>query len=156
MSAQLPVSDETTGAADQPGGGGRQIALDEWIAGWQESLRQGDGARFLALFTEDASFQMSPFEVPLSGFDIRNVMDEYRKRQGGGDCNVQVWAQAGDTAILGWSTSEADSAACRMLGDGVLILRLGTDGRCKQARQWHHWHSAGAPLSSGFVENPPP
>lgn len=127
--------------------------MQRWIAGFRRSLAQGDEAAFLALFAEDASFQMSPFEAPLHGPDIGKALHEYRGRQGGGEWRMDIWADRGDTAILHWST-EAIGVDRAMLGDGILILRFGPDGRCRQARHWHHWHPVGAPLSAGFVENP--
>lgn len=130
------------------------MPLARWIANCRQSLLQGNSAMFLALFTDDASFQMSPFEAPLRGPDMRKAMDEFRARQNDGEWSVEVWSDKDDTAILHWSTPDAACAERTMLGDGVLILRFGSNGSCKQARQWHHWHLAGAPPCTGFVENP--
>lgn len=129
--------------------------LYAWADAFRHSLEHADAAGFLSLFTDDASFQASPFEPPLRGRDLRRAIDEYRLR-GGNEWNVDVWADVDDIGILNWSTPTSAAPGRRMLGNGILVVRFGRGGRCSQARQWHHWHLADAPPASGFVENPLP
>ncbi|MEX2650266.1 MAG: nuclear transport factor 2 family protein [Alphaproteobacteria bacterium] len=128
--------------------------LDKWIAQYKKSWEQLDTELFLTLFSDDASYQSSPFQMPARGSELRQMWDGLKTRQSGNHIELEVWRLEGDTAIVHWKGSSTIKDMGPRDGDGVFILRFAKGGRCRHLHEWQHWHPAAAPPTKGFSENP--
>jgi hypothetical protein len=112
----------------------------KWVSDYKKSWEVLDTDLFVSLFTEDATYQTSPFAEPFHGRDFRTMWNSGRHVQAGNHMNLEVWHVEGDAAIVQWiaHTIYFDKGARH--GNGVLRLTFTKDGRCSELREWQHWN----------------
>lgn len=112
--------------------------LEEWLQAYGDSWSNADAEAAVALFDEDCMFYSSPFELPLEG---RDAIRAYWAQIPGYQTNVRfhwqvfetrslmalVYCQVFFTALPGGEATELN---------GVMELKFGTNGQCKQVREW--------------------
>lgn len=127
-------------------------ALVEWLTAYKRSWELVDADLFVSLFTPDATYQVSPFAVPMLGKNFHQMWGNGRTKQGGNHINLEIWHVAGDTAIVQWIAHTIYFDRGPRNGNGLFKLRFTEDGRCCELREWQHWHphrsSATAPGQS--------
>jgi hypothetical protein len=127
--------------------------INTWAAAYKRSWEALDKSGYLSLFTPDAVIQATPFSRPRRGKEIGDAWDEMTRRQSNSRIDLEIWCAKDDLVILHWTARATLAGQGPLDGDGIDILRFDDDGRCRDSRQWQHWHRAGAPHTKDFKEN---
>ena len=112
-----------------------RIWLEDYGLAWEERDPEAVGK----LFTEDATYQETPFTQPMRG---REAIREYWSRvvaTGQEEIRFrhEVLAINEATAIAHWWASFARvSSKARVSLDGIVLLTFDTAGLCKELREW--------------------
>jgi hypothetical protein len=118
-------------------------AVVTWIELYERAWRTVGTEGLAELFTEGASYRMSPYEEPARGLEAIGELWE-RERVGPDEefeLRSAVIAVDGDTAVARIEVDYATGAEYRDLW----IIRFGADGRCREFEEWPFW--PGQPLS---------
>jgi uncharacterized protein (TIGR02246 family) len=112
-----------------------------WLAGYERAWEERDADQAVALFTPDAVYHEAPFDPPMAGADaIRSYWETVTAGQRNVDFRYEITAVDGQTGIARWhATFTVASTGARVELDGVFELAFGSDGRCRELREW--WHS---------------
>jgi ketosteroid isomerase-like protein len=124
-----------------------RAAVSQWIAGYEDAWRAPGTDRLATLFSDDATYLHSPYDLPIVGLDaIRRMWDEER------DGPDEIFTLA--TEILAVEGAAAVVRAEVQYGNPVRqeyrdlwILRLNDDGRCARFEEWPYW--PGHPYAAG-------
>ncbi len=124
-------------------------ALAAWLVAYGDAWESTDSEKAAALFAEDSSYQVTPYEQPHIG---RNAIREYWASVTADQSNVQFEFQTlgitGNTGIAHWSAEfDVVSAGIHISLDGIFILAFDESGKCQRLREW--WHSETRDLESG-------
>lgn len=110
------------------------------VAGWMDSYRDAwisnDPGDVAALYTEDATCAVEPFGDPWRGHDeiVRRWTVGIAQRVA---LTHEVLAIEGDLAVVHWHVFTQNAGdPVRTEYDGILVLRFGADGRCRDQREW--------------------
>jgi hypothetical protein len=129
--------------------------LDAMIRAWES--RDPLAAR--ALFSDDATYQETPFDEPMRGIEaIFRYWSEVPKVQDEVKCECEVLAVAEGLGVARWRTTFVRiPSRVRVELDGILTVRLDDRGRCREFLEW--WHrreqpSPGAPAAAGGGDRP--
>lgn len=114
--------------------------LAAWLDGYEEAWETLDADRAAALFTEDATYQDSPYSEPHQG---RNGIHDYwstvTSDQQDVDFSYEVLSVSGNTGIAHWhSELTQKSSGSQVVLDGIFVLEFSPDGLCRTLREW--WH----------------
>jgi ketosteroid isomerase-like protein len=111
----------------------------EWIAAYGRCWEARDPDAAAALFTEDASYRVTPFRDPHVGSPgIRDYWAGATSTQSGVALRFGEPVVAGNRAAVEWWATFTDDGAEVTLA-GCLVLRFARDGRCEELREyWHH------------------
>lgn len=106
--------------------------LDAYFAAWESNDPEDVGA----LFTEDAVYRLGPFRTPWVGRD-----EIVRRWVAGGVDDVhhryEVLAVEGEVGVARWrATTQLPGDPVRVEQDGVLVITLAPDGRCREHAEW--------------------
>jgi hypothetical protein len=118
--------------------------IASWIDTYERVWRSAGTDLLGELFTEDASYRMSPYEEPERGLAAIGALWE-RERDGpseGFAMDYEVIAVDGDTGVARIEVEYANGAEYRDLW----IVRFAADGRCRQFEEWPFW--PGQPISA--------
>ena len=145
LSCQFALIAVTTPAiaADNPSTQLTMSALTNWLEAYGDAWESKDPDKAANLFSEDASYRVTPYEEPHSGPDgIR----EYWATVTAGQRHVQFQFQPltveGNTGYAHWSAKfEVDPNGTSINLDGIFILDFDEDGKCQQLREWWHMNS---------------
>ena len=99
--------------------------------------------QLVRLFTEEASYRMSPYAQPVHGLEAIGELWE-RERVGPEEefeLSFEAIAVEGDTAVARIEVSYGSGAEYRDLW----IVRFDPDGRCREFEEWPYW--PGQPLA---------
>ena len=102
---------------------------DAWIS--------NEPAAVAALFTEDATYSLDPFEPPWRGHEeiVRRWTAGISQKVG---MTVDVLAVSDDLAVVHWHVFTQNAGdPIRVEYDGVLSLTFAVDGRCRNCREWY-------------------
>lgn len=115
-----------------------EASVAEWLAAYAEAWETRDADAAAALFTEDATYQESPYDEP---FDGRTGIHDYWSRVTADQRDVSVTAEVITTfqrsAVAHWSarfTSASSGATINL--DGVFLLEFDESGFCHSLREW--------------------
>ncbi len=115
--------------------------LDTYGGAWKSGEAKGAEELFTRLFTEDATYQETPFDEPMRG---RKAIIEYGRAsiqsQRDIEFGYEILAVTPTLGIAQWWTSFTQipsGDAVRL--DGIFVISLNEDGRCTELREW--WHS---------------
>jgi hypothetical protein len=117
---------------------GRDSA-DAWVATYERAWRTVGTGALRDLFTEDASYRMSPYEEPSVGLERIGELWE-RQRQGADEefeMQHEIVAVEADTAVVRVEVKYGppDRSQYRDLW----IVRFAADGRCREFEEWPFW-----------------
>jgi ketosteroid isomerase-like protein len=121
------------------------VALETWLAGYEQAWELRDANRAAALFTDNARYHEMPFDAPKAGRGgIRDYWTTVTADQRDVDFKSQVIAVNGQTGIARWSATLMSAASgARVELDGVFILTFDASGLCSELREW--WHVRTSP-----------
>lgn len=111
--------------------------FERWIDAYERAWRTAGTETLAGLFTEGASYRMTPYEDPARGLEEIGALWE-RERAGpdeGFEMSREVVAVDGDTAVARIAVDYADGNRYRDLW----IARFAADGRCDQFEEWPFW-----------------
>jgi ketosteroid isomerase-like protein len=115
-----------------------QGTFDNWLEAFRSAWEAQDPDAAVAIFTPDASYQVSPFHDPLRG---RDAIHSYWRRVTGRQHGVAVTAETllvGDSAgVAQWRAHfTRPGRASDIDVRGVLVATLNDDGLCTDIRLW--------------------
>jgi ketosteroid isomerase-like protein len=108
-----------------------------WVAAYERAWRTAGVETLRELFTEDASYRMSPYEEPERGLAAIGALWE-RERDGPDEkfaMTHEVVVVDGDTAVARIEVDYASGAEYRDLW----LIRFAADGRCREFEEWPFW-----------------
>jgi ketosteroid isomerase-like protein len=123
---------------------GDRAGVEGWIEAYERAWRTAGTEALAGLFSEDATYRMSPYEEPVRGLGAIGALWE-RERAGpdeGFEMKHEVVAVDGDAAVARIEVQYATGAQYRDLW----VIRFGADGRCREFEEWPYW--PGQPLSA--------
>lgn len=143
-----------SGVQNEKQGGEGSMRHDD-VTQWQDRfIRAWEGQDtdlFLTLFTEDASYQDTPFTQPFLARNFRTFWDGLAREQS----DNRMWFTESfllpdRRALAIWNclTNSLRRGGQRVEANGVMLLAFAADGRCRELREWQHWRFAGAPLET--------
>lgn len=116
-----------------------RAAFEAWIAGYERAWRAEGTAVLRELFTEDASYQHSPFAQPVVG--LAEIAADWEDEREGPDeaftMAASVVAVDGDTGVARVLVRYGDPVAQEYLD--LWVVRFAADGRCSAFEEWPFW-----------------
>jgi hypothetical protein len=115
-------------------------SFKRWLDSYGRAWMGRDPEAAAALYTEDASYRVTPFDEPLRG---RVAIYEYWKGVAKTEENIEFdFEIVAVTAELGVATWRASFVRVpprlQTKLDGIFLIALDSDGRCQSLREW--WH----------------
>jgi hypothetical protein len=117
--------------------------VEDWLARYERAWRTAGTEPLGELFTEDATYRMSPYEEPFVGLSAIGQMWE-AERQGPDEVFTmasEIVAVEGDTAVVRLEVTYGDPV------DGeyrdLWVIRFGDDGRVVAFEEWPFWPGRG-------------
>lgn len=110
-----------------------------WIANYEKAWRAAGIGLLNDLFTEEATYQMSPYEEPVTGLPAIAELWE-GERQGPDEVftmTSRIVAVEDDTAVVRVDVSYGEPAP-REYRD-LWLMRFAEDGRCSAFEEWPFW-----------------
>ena len=114
-------------------------SLRAWLDRYRLAWEGRDSEAVIRLFTEDATYQETPFSQPMRGHEAirqywsRVVVAAQEQIQFG----YEVLAVAEDSAIAHWWASFVRVPSRGQVSlDGIFLLTFDTAGRCRELREW--------------------
>lgn len=121
-----------------------RASVEAWIEQYESAWRTAGTGPLVDLFTEDASYRMSPYEEAATG--LAAIGDLWERERVGPDevfeMSHEIVAVDGDTAVIRVEVAYATGAEYRDLW----LIRFAADGRCDEFEEWPYW--PGRPLSA--------
>jgi uncharacterized protein (TIGR02246 family) len=115
--------------------------VERWLGAYGRAWETKDPEAAVQLFTEDATYQETPFDEPMRGRDaIRTYWLQVEPSQDDISFGSEVLHAGGDRALVHWWASYANvktGEPTRL--DGIFILEFDHSGRCRSLREW--WHA---------------
>jgi hypothetical protein len=111
--------------------------VESWIARYERAWRTAGTDSLRGLFSEDASYGMSPYEEPAVGLEAIGELWE-REREGPDEefeIRHEIVATEGDTAVVRVEVEYGRGTEYRDLW----IVRFADDGRCREFEEWPFW-----------------
>ena len=110
-------------------------AVTRWLAAYEAAWRTAGTEPLRALFTDDASYRMSPYEEPVVGLPA--IAELWEAERDGPDepftLQHEIVAVDGDTAVVRVEVRyDQPSGEFRDLW----LIRFGADGRCVAFEEW--------------------
>jgi ketosteroid isomerase-like protein len=113
--------------------------VSRWVGGYEEAWRASGTEKLADLFTVDAAYLQSPYEIPVVGLDAIGRMWE-GERDGPDELFTLT------TEIVAVEDAVAVVRAEVRYGDPIhqeyrdlWIIRLNDDGRCCRFEEWPFW-----------------
>jgi ketosteroid isomerase-like protein len=110
-----------------------------WVAAYEQAWRTAGTGALRGLFTEDATYRMSPYEEPAVGLERIGELWE-RERQGPGEkfeLQHEIVAVEADTAVVRVEVQYGPPDRGRYRD--LWIVRFAGDGRCREFEEWPFW-----------------
>jgi ketosteroid isomerase-like protein len=109
--------------------------VQAWVAAYEQVWRTPGTDRLAGLFTEDASYLMSPWEQPVQGLAAISGLWEAERVSADEEFTLssEVVAVDGDVAVV---RAEVEYAASGTSWRDLWVLRFATDGRCSSFEEW--------------------
>ncbi|MGH2709903.1 MAG: nuclear transport factor 2 family protein [Actinomycetota bacterium] len=119
--------------------------LKDWLAAYGRAWETKDPEAAVALFTEDAAYQESPFDEPMVGHDaIRSYWSEVEPNQDDISFEAKILSVGGERAFVHWKASYTNlktGVPTRL--DGMFLLFFDGEGLCRSLQEW--WHADPSP-----------
>jgi len=113
--------------------------VETWVAAYERAWRAVGTEALRDLFTEDASYRMSPYEDAATGLDrIAELWERERASpEERFEMNHEIVAVEGDTGVIRVEVEYGDPD--RGQYRDLWIVKLGADGRCREFEEWPFW-----------------
>lgn len=118
----------------------QKAELVDWLTAYKKCWETDDADLFVSLFTPDATYRVSPFATPILGRDFHESWDGNKAVQTGNHINLEIWHLDDDVAIVQWIAHTIYFDRGPRQGNGLFRLSFSPDGRCRELREWQHWH----------------
>lgn len=113
--------------------------IDEWVEGYERAWRSPGTSSLGELFTEDATYRMSPYAEPASG--IAAIAELWEREREGPDEPFEMRhenvAAEGDAAVI--RVSVLYGGPGRLQYRDLWVVRFADDGRCREFEEWPFW-----------------
>lgn len=110
-----------------------------WVSAYERAWRTAGTEQLRDLFTEEASYRMSPYEEPAVGLaEIDELWD--RERQGPDEefeMAHEIVAVEEDTAVIRVEVHYGGPEPLEYRD--LWIVRIAADGRCREFEEWPFW-----------------
>ena len=120
--------------------------VSRWLAGYEAAWRSLGTASLAGLFTTDASYLQSPYELPVTGLGaIARMWDA--EREGADEVftlATDILAVDGPVAVVRAEVRYGNPL--RQEYRDLWVIRLDDDGRCSWFEEWPYW--PGRPFSA--------
>jgi hypothetical protein len=115
-------------------------SFESWLEKYGSAWRSRNPQAAADLFSDDGTYQVTPFVEPMRG---RTAIFEYWSRVAETERDIQfgyeVLALTSEAGIARWWASFLIvPQGLQTKLDGVFLISLDADGRCKSLREW--WH----------------
>jgi ketosteroid isomerase-like protein len=113
--------------------------VSAWVGEYERAWRLPGTERLRDLFSEDASYRMSPYEEPALGLAAIAELWE-RERQGPDEefeLTHEVLAVEGEIAVARLEVHYGGPD--RLQYRDLWVLRFAPDGRCREFEEWPFW-----------------
>jgi len=119
-------------------------SLKSWLDAYGRAWETHDPAAVVQLFTEDATYEETPFIDPLRGHaEIQAYWTRAVANHESVHFSHEILTSSDDRCIVHWWCSfDRLPARKRVRLDGIFVLDFDAGGRCKRLRQWWHRHEA--------------
>jgi hypothetical protein len=117
-----------------------RTSFESWLERYGSAWRDRNSQAAANLFRDDGTYQVTPFVEPMRG---RAAILEYWSQVARTEENIQfgyeILAVTNETGIARWWASfVVVPQGLRTKLDGIFLISLDTDGRCRSLREW--WH----------------
>lgn len=117
----------------------KRDSTNAWVAAYEQAWRTAGTGELQNLFTEDATYRMSPYAEPAVGLGRIGELWE-RERQGHDEefeMTYEIVAVEADTAVVRVEVQYGppDRSQYRDLW----VVRFAADGRCCEFEEWPFW-----------------
>jgi uncharacterized protein (TIGR02246 family) len=115
--------------------------FQSWLELYGRAWENQDPQSFVNLFTDNASYHANPFSEPLSGRSaILNYWSDVARSQEQIQFNYKVLAVSQDSGVAHWWASFVHiSSKTKVRLDGIFVVSLNDENRCRVLKQWWHW-----------------
>lgn len=113
--------------------------IDAWVSAYESAWRAPGTEPLGDLFTEEATYRMSPYADPAIGLDAIAALWE-REREGPDEqfqMSHEIVAVEGDTAVVRVEVTYDEPRPGEYRD--LWIVRLAADGRCRDFEEWPFW-----------------
>lgn len=112
--------------------------MGSWLRRFGRAWEERDSDLAAALFSDDGSYREAPFDQALRGADeIRAYWSRLPRAREGIRFTFDILAVTDRWGIAHWHGSYTRvDGAMRVELDGILLVSLGEDGRCREFREW--------------------
>jgi SnoaL-like domain len=116
------------------------IPFKSWLDAYAHAWENRDPEAATALFTEDGTYQVTPFLEPMRG---RNAIFEYWSEVARTEENIrfgyEILVANPELNIAKWSASFIIvPLGLQTKLDGIFLISLDDEGHCKSLQEW--WH----------------
>ena len=112
--------------------------LGSWLQRFGRAWEDRDSDLAAALFSDDGSYRETPFEEAVRGaHEIRSYWSKLPEARGDIRFTFEILAVTEQWGIAHWhgSYTRVDGTT-RLELDGILLVSLADDGRCRDFREW--------------------
>lgn len=115
-------------------------AFKSWLDAYGRAWETGDPQAAAALFTQEATYQETPFDAPMRGQDaIIAYWSDVPRTQADIHFGYDILATTADLGIAHWwATFVRVPSGVHVKLDGIFTVALDEDNRCRTFREW--WH----------------
>lgn len=113
--------------------------VDAWVAAYERAWRAAGTDSLRELFSDDATYRMSPYAEPARGLEEIAALWE-SEREGPEEpfkMRHEIVAVEGDTAVVRVEVTYGEPRPGEYRD--LWIVRLGPDGRCREFEEWPFW-----------------
>jgi catechol 2,3-dioxygenase-like lactoylglutathione lyase family enzyme len=116
-----------------------RTVVEDWLVAYERAWRSAGTGLLGELFTEDATYQMSPYEKPLVG--LGEIAQMWEAERDGPDepftMNTALVALQNDTAVVRVEVSYGRPTPHQYRD--LWLIHLNADGRCTSFEEWPYW-----------------
>jgi ketosteroid isomerase-like protein len=121
--------------------------VEEWIAAYEDAWRTPDTSSLSGLFTEDATYQLWPYDPAIEGLSAIKEM-WVAEREGPDETftmSSSIVALENETAVARVEVAYGDPVTQEYRD--LWIMRFAADGRCESFEEWPFWPGRGSTAS---------
>jgi nuclear transport factor 2 (NTF2) superfamily protein len=116
-----------------------RASVIDWVREYERAWRSPGTERARALFSEDASYRLSPYEAPIEGLGAIAAMWDREREGPDEDFSLEstIVALDGDTAVVRFEVDYAGRP--RQHYRDLWILEFDAAGKCRSFEEWPFW-----------------